>query len=383
MAMIEVVEINDIGELQRYADAWSELLRLTPRASLFHSLEWLTTYWRHFGQDQQLRVLIVFDGDSVTGIVPLVVRREHKRIATLRVLTFPLHDWGSFYGPIAADPAAALAAALRHIRETPHDWDMIDLRWVPPEAQDSTEGALRSAGFRARRHIWKQIAVIETVGAWDDYLASRKQKFRNSIRRYERRLGELGEVTFERYRPLGTAAGDDDPQWDDFQQCVDLAARSWQGNSTDGTTLSHDSVSEFLRDAHQTAVRSGCLDLNLLRLDGRLVAFAYNYHCGGAVHGLRIGYDPDLANFGVGKVLWTKTFRDSFQRGDRWYDIGPDSLEIKRNWLTRVVPVYAYAYYRPLAPRTQLVRLGHLIRDRRAAPAELPAATNFVPLTHT
>lgn len=381
--MSHVVEVNDIGELQRFADAWSRLLRLTPRVSLFHSLEWLTTYWRYFGHDQKLRVLIVFDGDAVTGIVPLVVRHEHKRIATLRVLTYPLHDWGSFYGPIAADPTATLTAALQHIQETTHDWDMIDLRWVPPEAQDLTDRALQAAGFRARRHIWKRIAVIDTVGTWDDYLTSRKQKFRNSIRRYERRLGEMGEVTFERYRPLGTDASDDDPRWKEFDRCVELAARSWQGNSTDGTTLSHDLVSEFLRTAHLAAVRSGCLDLNLLCLDDHLVAFAYNYHCDGAVHGLRTGYDPDYANVGAGKVLWANSFRDSFQRGDRWYDIGPDSLEIKQNWLTRVVPVYAYAYYRPLAPRTQLVRLVQLIREHYAAPTEHPTETNVVPLPHS
>jgi CelD/BcsL family acetyltransferase involved in cellulose biosynthesis len=381
--MSRVVELNDIGALPQFADAWSRLLCRTPRASFFHSLDWLTTYWRHFGHDQKLRVLIVFNGDALTGIVPLVVRREHKRIATLRVLTYPLHDWGSFYGPIGANPAAALGAALQHIRETSHDWDMIDLRWVPPEAQDLTDRALQTAGFHARQHVWKRIAVIDTIGTWDDYLTTRKQKFRNSIRRYERRLGELGGVTFERFRPLGTAAGEDDPRWEDFQQCVALAARSWQGNSSDGTTLSHGSVSHFLRDAHQAAVRRGCLDLNLLRLDGRLVAFAYNYQFDGAIHGLRIGYDPDYAKVGAGKVLWAKTFRDSFQRGDHWYDVGPDSLEIKQNWLTHVVPVYAYAYYRPLAPRTQLVRLGQLIRDYRSAPAKLPTGTELVPLTHS
>ena len=124
-------------------------------------------------------------------------------------------------------------------------------------------------------------------------------------------------------------------------------------------------MADFLRDAHVAAVRRGFLDLNLLRLDGRLIAFAYNYHFDGFVTGLRIGYDPDFAKAGAGKVLWARSFQDSFDRGDRLYDIGSESMSIKRHWLTHIVPVYAYAYYPPLVPKTQLLRLGHWMKDLR------------------
>jgi CelD/BcsL family acetyltransferase involved in cellulose biosynthesis len=363
--MLNTVEINDIDELQMFRDVWNRLLADTPRASFFHSLDWLTTYWRHFGQDQCLRVIVVLDVDEPVGFVPLVVRNEDKRIATLRVLTYPLHDWGSFYGPVGSDPTGALNAALRHVAQTTRQWDTIDLRWITPGdvAERVTDQAMDAAGFRGRRRLWKQTAVIDTNGSWDAYIASRTQKHRASIRRYERKLNELGEITFERYRPRGSAMADDDPRWEEYEQCVALAARSWQGSSTDGTTLSHLSVSSFLRDAHLAAVSGGYLDLNLLRLDGCLIGFAYNYHYDGAVHGLRVGYDAKYSKAGAGKVLWANTFRDSFERGDRIYDIGPDSLEVKRHWLTRIIPVYAYAHYPAFAAKTQFVRMARAVRD--------------------
>ena len=57
--MIEVQQIDDIEALGAYRLLWTSWLPETPRASFFNTLEWLETYWRHFGHDQQLRALLV------------------------------------------------------------------------------------------------------------------------------------------------------------------------------------------------------------------------------------------------------------------------------------------------------------------------------------
>ena len=44
---------------------------------------------------------------------------------------------------------------------------------------------------------------------------------------------------------------------------------------------------------------------------------------------------PNLSRTGVGNVLLWHTLRDSAQRGDSIYDMGPGSLESKRHFLTR------------------------------------------------
>ena len=56
---LSVREVNDIGQLQLLQSDWRRLLLQTEGASFFQSLEWLTNYWRHFGQDQQLRTFLV------------------------------------------------------------------------------------------------------------------------------------------------------------------------------------------------------------------------------------------------------------------------------------------------------------------------------------
>ena len=57
--MHEVYEINDPLELATCRMLWDFLLPQTPRASFFHTWDWLNSYWQHFGKGQTLRVLVI------------------------------------------------------------------------------------------------------------------------------------------------------------------------------------------------------------------------------------------------------------------------------------------------------------------------------------
>ena len=369
--MINVREINDVGELIEYRSVWEALLAETGDATFFQSLDWLNVYWRHYGSNQKLRVLIVFAGTEPVGILPLVVRKERTKVGRVRFLTYPLDYWGSFYGPIGPLPEETLDAGLAHVLRTRRDWDALEPRWVGGGAEPClrTENAMRSLGLQARQTTIDHTAIITLEGTWEEYLASHTSKWRNNYRRWNRRLGERGEATYSRYRPGGEARGEGDPRWDLWEACLSIARASWQGSSEDGTTLSHPAVEPFLRDVHAVAAKAGALDLNLLLIDREPVAFAYNYHYRGHVYGLRVGYDPATAPDGAGNALYGRIIEDSFQRGDRIYDMGPGSLECKRYFQTSILPVYRYSHFPMLAVRSQLLRLKRYMDASSAAPA--------------
>jgi len=355
----DVREINGLDQLAEYRHDWRRLLEQTPRASFFQTSEWLEAYWRHCGAGQKLRVLVICEGGRTAGIVPLVVRREQTRVGALRVLTYPLADWGSFFGPLGPAPEATLTAGLRYVREARRDWDLLELRWIDPDAghRQMTEAAMRCAGLQAHATVWNRTAVVDLAGAWEDYLAARPAKWRNNLRRAERRLREQGKLEVVHYRPLGDDRGDGSPRWDLYDACEDVAERSWQGTSTTGTTLSHPSIRPFLRDVHESAAGLGAVDVHLLFLDDQPLAFAYNYYWQGRVEGLRAGYDAAVSRDGAGSLLLAWAIREGFRRGDRVYDLGIGSLQCKRHLATRVVPIYRCSHFAAGGLRTQLVRL--------------------------
>jgi len=372
--MADVVEIHDPEQLEQYRLMWNSLLPRTPRASFFHTFDWFRLYWKHFGQQQNMRVLVVRALGAPIGIVPLCVHRRRYRVGNVRVLSYPLDDWGMWYGPIGPHQSASMFMALKHLRETPRDWDLLDLRWTPAEHTDhnATGRALRATGWRPHKSAYQQASIVRMDHDWDHYLASKSSKWRTELRRQLRVVERAGDVEFVRYRPAGVCQGDGDPRWDLFDACRELAAVSWQGQSTTGNTLSHEPYDRFLRDCHQASAKLGMLDVSLLKLDGRPVAFAYNYHYDGNVYGLRMGYDPRLSNHGLGKALLARTLQDSFARGDRQYDLGVGEYEFKRRFRTDVETSYRYTCYPRLALRSQSVRFSQWLKQRFAPQAALP-----------
>jgi CelD/BcsL family acetyltransferase involved in cellulose biosynthesis len=365
--MAEVLEINDVDQLAHYRLVWDALLPATPRASFFHTLDWLTTYWRHFGHDQRLRVLVVSAAGKPIGILPLCVRTEQHHFGPVRVLAYPLDDWGMWYGPIGPNQAATLLAAMQHIRRSERDWDMIELRWNGPEGSDGGRAAraMRVAGLLTEKKRYQTTSVVDLTCGRDEFLAAKPRKYRHECRRVLRRVFDDHRAQYVNYRPAAARNGGGDPRWDLYAMCEQVARASWQSGSTNGNTLTHDRVRSFLTDAHAAAARLGMVDVNLLLVDGRPAAFGYNYHYQGRLTGLRIGYDANAQSSSLGNALLLSTVENSCRCGDHVFDLGAGPSVFKRRLRTRTEANYRLTYTPLGSWRSQAVRLARWAKSRR------------------
>ena len=360
--MFRVEEFNDVRTLAALRREWRRLHEQTAGASVFQTLEWLEIYWRHFQGNQQLRVLVVRNASEAVGIVPLVVRDIHTRLGTLRYLTYPLDDWGSTFGPVGPRPVETLQAAIQYVARTKRTWDVLEPRWVAAEDAAAMSEATRAAGLASVERLWLSSPAIRFHGTFPDYLAGQTSHWRNNYKRNERKLAEMGDVRYVRHRPASEAHGDGDPNWELYDHCQEIARSSWQAGSQDGTTISHEAVRGFLRDAHEAAARLGMVDLSVLYVGGRPAAFWYCYHCRGSLFGLRTGYDGGAGFQRAGTVLTGRLVEDSFRRADTLFDMGPGSTEWKRFWQTGERTTYRHTHFSRRAVRAQALRMSHAAR---------------------
>jgi len=125
-----------------------------------------------------------------------------------------LHEWGSFYGPVGPDPELTLTAGLEHIRRTPRDWDILELRWQGAVDTDpgQTQRAMLAAGFQSYATLSNRSAIVDLGGTWDAYWSARKGAWLRRFHHAERKLSEQGVISHVRYRPTGLA-DDNSPRW--------------------------------------------------------------------------------------------------------------------------------------------------------------------------
>lgn len=365
--MASVIEVNRIEDLRAYAYFWNRLFLKTPHATFFQTLDWLETYWKFFGQNKKLRVLLVQVDSEIVGILPLVEQKETTHAGPVRVLTYPLDAWGPFFGPISGEPTATLYTAFRYLANTSKSWDLFDLRWIEEEVdRGRTLTAMRCHGFTPVPLPWQTSYAIDLPDDFDAYLATRSPKFRATIRRAIRKAEQEG-IYQERYRAVTDTARPFCPNEELYDQCVDLARRTWQGGSSTGTTISHEETAEYFRECFVKASRCGMLDLMTLKRDGKLIAFSYNHHHQGRLLGMRMGYEPDCKRLSPGVALLGMQIRDSIRRGDSQIDLGSEHGDVKKRWINRTLTSQRMCHYSGLSVQAQILRWGHWLKHRSAA----------------
>src|SRR4030042_1240159 len=73
MSEVDIRVVKEAKELESLSSLWDDLLqKCGDEKSIYLTHEWITTWWRHFGKDKQLNILLAEKDHQAVGIVPLM-----------------------------------------------------------------------------------------------------------------------------------------------------------------------------------------------------------------------------------------------------------------------------------------------------------------------
>jgi CelD/BcsL family acetyltransferase involved in cellulose biosynthesis len=263
------------AELDALAGEWDELVRAMPRPSPFMLHAWVTSWWRHYGGDLQLRVHVVRRGERLVGALPLQVGRA----SGLRVAAF-LGGTLTNFADALVEPGEdgvtdrLASAALR-------------------SGQDYARLHGLDAGARIARALGPRLELVERVEApvldlsagWDAVYASRvSSKRRAQHRRSRRRLAERGALDIR----VARSPEEIDAVLDDTFRVHELR---WAGEY-DGSGYATPAGRSFHRDVLRRLAEQDLYRIVTLELDGTPIAFHSAFALCGRLYVHRIGFDP-------------------------------------------------------------------------------------------
>lgn len=361
--MIAVSEINTFEELANLRVTWRELWEKTPNASFVQSWDWLRSYWRTYGDKQELRILLVTLRTKPIGIVPLVTRQVGTALGATPVLSWPENTFVPFYGAIGPNPAATLSTAFSHVRRTRRNWKSLELPQIDEFGSDKlrTSNALRNARLKPLRNGAVVHPVVDMSGRWDDYMGSRDVSARMEFIQAEKVIEHCGPISFHRWRPEGGKVGATDRRWDLFRvfEGIRLAAKR-RGGCDDRELV-------VMKDAHAAAVDAGAVEFCSLTVSGRPAACAYNYRTDGRLENVFLGTREEYGDAALTGLLG-HMLRDSFMREDQCMVFQPHDSQRVATWSNADVTSIAYGHYAKLSPAAQLLK-----RRRAAEAGMIPA----------
>ena len=339
------VDVLGAGDFADVRADWDRLAGADPSATPFLSTAWVAAWLDHWEPRGEVWILRVTDAGVVRGIVPLAMHRR----SGARVLGMLGKEPGDYWDVLAADddrPAVATAAALELARRG-HAWDLGVMSCMQPGSP--TPGALAAGGLRVLHRRSVPSPRIVLPGDFDAYLQGLPPKHRSNLRKHLRRL-DGGEVE----RRIVTEATDIRATMERWRE---LRRRRWDAATRDITPEhEQDSFNRFMTAAASAMVPAGSATLWEF-LHGGVVAGVYlNFQDERSFYWYLGGFDPDLAQLGLGKIAIGAAIRESIAAGRATFDF------------TRGADRYKYWYGATDALLPSLV-VGHRGARSRAAVA--------------
>ncbi|MDX3908734.1 MAG: GNAT family N-acetyltransferase [Sphingobium sp.] len=278
---------------------WAALAEDAAEANVFYAPDMLRPALDHLRGERNVRLIEVFDGPLLIGLMPVTVEPRHGRLPVSNVANW-MHDHCFYGAPLIRQGAEEVAWAGILAQLDAADWapNFLHLRSI--DAAGANAAALEAV-CTAQARPFSELgrhdrALLRSHLSAEEYWdANVRPKKRKEIRRLQKRLGEVGTVES---RSLGDDA--DLPRWcSDF---LALEASGWKGDQ--GTALScSPQDSAFFRAATAAAQARGHLSFLRLDLDGRPIAMLVGFRHGRGAFSFKIAIDETLGRFSPGVLI--------------------------------------------------------------------------------
>lgn len=329
---MHVHSITTLRDLESLRSDWVALQDRMPETSIFMTWEWQFLWWKHYGQGQPLRVLVVKDGEKVLGILPLYLQRRRVfRFFPVRLLrnvgtggdTTP-DDLDPLIDP---DQAEAVAAALvNHLLTQPLGQDLMCLADFQPGSVFAR--LLHQGSVHRSRSLHEGNSATITYTplplSWDAYLESLHRDRRNVIRRFRRKLEATPGARLFTWSDLHSLD-------EGVDRLIELHHARWTEKGGSHAFRS-DAYCGFHREVMRTLFAQGRLRLHGAEVDGHIVALLYCYRFRDRVLYFQGGFDPEIASLRPGLTLMGYAIEQAIAEGAQVFDMLRGEHDFKTQW---------------------------------------------------
>jgi CelD/BcsL family acetyltransferase involved in cellulose biosynthesis len=347
--------IETRAELGSLTQQWDRLALAA--GSVFMSSAWLSSWWGAFGAGEPAWILELDDeGALAAGAAMMRAGGRYESASNVHS-----GEWG-----VLSRGERPRARVWRAIAETGGARVRLECLTEVRGESRLAQAELERAGYRVVRVEGPFSPWVALPASWEEFIAQASSSLRQQVGRRRRRLQREGELVF-RIQTGGEGLERD------LERFFDLEASGWKGEH--GTAIrSRPETDRLYREFARLAAAAGILRLNMLELDGALLAASYDCAYGGAGSLLKTAFSEPHGHLSPGLVLLAEVLRSCIEEGLAGYDfLGDDDL-YKTRWTDVVRPrskLFAYrgaatpgyVYRRTVRPALKGVR------DRLGAPA--------------
>ncbi len=294
-------------------DEWEELLEKSPSDDIFLTWQWQSTWWKHFEQDKELRLLALREerGD-LCGLAPFFIESS---VDGKRVMKFVGGTDITDYLDIIAKSGYEQEVSkdiLTFWESIEGEWDFIDLHCLKETSTTLTvlKQLVMESKYLVEVSEEDVCPKIYLPSSWEKYLEFLNKKDRHELRRKIRRIERLCEsVTDYSIKEPDSLAGG-----------MELFMSLHRKSDARKEGFMNGDMSLFFKAVAGILFPENRLKLSFLQTDGTHVASSFCLNYRNKIYLYNSGYDPEHSYLSPGVVLTAYLIREAIDAGRSEFD---------------------------------------------------------------
>ncbi|MCE5192761.1 MAG: GNAT family N-acetyltransferase [Candidatus Cryosericum sp.] len=309
---MEIELIEDMSAFAQLEPFWNQLVGESSINTCHSTFEWLFTWWRHFGADRRLLLLVAYEHGVPVGLAPLYIGNGTTESNNLHFLGQGLSDYADFIVP--RDRPEVTEVFISALLELHQSWDGLDLEEIPAESPSRRylDAAVSSGRLEAAWQTTVRCPYLPIQTDWETFYATMGKGFqhevRNKLNRWNNR--STGRVEGMELRYVDRREADDTF----VDEVVALSDKRRLVDNHRSPFLNHPDL-EFLREVLPLMGRRNQLRVGELRSGKALLAFMLAYYWQGVVYTWNTQYDPAYGEYSLGRIVLVRFAEQSFREG--------------------------------------------------------------------
>ena len=313
--MLKLKKVSNYEEFKTYKHAWQKLLSGSNVSNIFLTYDWIDSCIKNFCKFEDLLILNIFEDENLTGIAPLMIKKYKYfglPVRSIRFIGTSISDRMDFI--ICGDKEECLSVILDYLVSVKEKWDFIDLQEIAgyTGTMDAMDRCVKKTSLLNITGPSKKSFFIEFNKNKEEIYNKFSKKYCAKLKKIDARKPGLN---FEMERHMGSCA--------DKEKIVtvisEIEKNSWKGNRA-GSLFSEQNHINFHKDIFEKFSNSNWLDISILNLNKKPVAYIYNYFYESRSYNYSIAYDERFADISPGTVLMFWVLKDSVSRDIMEFD---------------------------------------------------------------
>jgi CelD/BcsL family acetyltransferase involved in cellulose biosynthesis len=321
--LLHVKLISKIEECEQYYIDWEKILDLSNPKHIFSSFDWICGWWRAFGNNHELAIILVFQNKSLVGVAPLMIR-QNIFVRKLEFIGFDLADYNNFIIK-PGEESKIVQAIFKAIFQMHHRFDIVNLANL---ADNKEMISVIKEYLKDKRKYYfdslKKYPVIYLNSNYDLYYRSLSWNLREQIRRKNKSLSKLGKIEY-------VVAKKDSEVHDFFNHFVSLCKDRAFVRKRYSIFLDKNIIS-FYKTLAEKIVRKGWLHLSALFVNKVLVSIHLGFTFNKRFYWYVPVYNEQFRKFAPGVVHLNFLIQQSFEQKQNIFDFLRGEEQYKYRW---------------------------------------------------